>query len=623
MAGTDFSHLTTDELIKGINALDLPDYIRSKAYGIDVRETLAQMTEMTIQLGVNMGLSPDDAVKWARKLQESVSQSDFDSWVATLLDGGPSIFMNTLSELQTTYPNGAAGVALVRETDPAKIYVWNGTTWEDFGAYQGIEVKDGSITTSKLADSSVDRKKTSYYRLVDEKVDLTALGLESGGYYGSTAGSWVSSNEYATLSIQTSPGALFRREGAYSAAGSTATHVSFWDTNGAFISGTQSEDFVTPEDTNVAKLTIAHANISNGVANLYRVLATDVELTLVAENFDSSRSSNIIKRNNTDWYEVARNKVNFKVSGTITDGGYYGLDGAWSTGSGWSSIEIELNPSGVYDRENFSYSGASATFATFYDSEGNLVDATQDESFTVPDNAKLTRLAINTVKIPEAGLYEVRYVDPKLIVAAKNMTSNLRGLKWNALGDSITFGAGSSYSYVDIIENATGVIARNYGVSGTAISSVENASGVGMSVRYADMSDDADIITVFGGTNDMSLQVEIGTWESTSTETVYGATKSLVVGLYKKYPGKKIAFILPIPRWTVNGEHAHGLENYVDAIKDVCDRYSVPTLDLYRNSGLMPGVPEFQSVTMPDLTHPNETGHGIIATKIQRFLESL
>ena len=69
MAGTDFSHLTNDELIKGIKALDLPDYIRSKAYGIDVRETLAQMTEMTIQLGVNMGLSPDGALEMVKKIQ--------------------------------------------------------------------------------------------------------------------------------------------------------------------------------------------------------------------------------------------------------------------------------------------------------------------------------------------------------------------------------------------------------------------------------------------------------------------------------------------------------------------------------------------------------------------------
>ena len=181
MAGTDFSHLTSDELIKGIKALDLPDYIRSKAYGIDVRETLAQMTEMTIQLGVNMGLSPDEALKWARKLQETVSQSEFDSWVATLLDGGPSIFMNTLTELQTTYPNGAVGVALVRETDPAKIYVWNGSAWEDFGDYQGIEVKDRTVTSDKIALGAVTPSETSFLETGVNLFDGTYIEAFLGG----------------------------------------------------------------------------------------------------------------------------------------------------------------------------------------------------------------------------------------------------------------------------------------------------------------------------------------------------------------------------------------------------------------------------------------------------------
>ena len=159
MAGTDFTRLTKDELINGIKATKLPDYFRTKYHGGDVRETFAQLSELTIQLGVNMGLSPEETLKWSRKLQETVSQSEFDSWVSTLLDGGPSIFMNTLNELRTTYPNGAAGVALVRETDPAKIYVWNGSAWEDFGDYQGIALKDGSITTAKLSDGAVTLSK--------------------------------------------------------------------------------------------------------------------------------------------------------------------------------------------------------------------------------------------------------------------------------------------------------------------------------------------------------------------------------------------------------------------------------------------------------------------------------
>lgn len=157
----DLTHLTDDEKINGIRATNVPKHIRDKVHGQDVRETLAQLAEMIIQLGVNLSLDPDQTLDWARKLQQALPQSEFDSWVATLLDGGPSIFMNTLNELKTTYPNGAAGVALVRETDPAKIYVWNGSTWENFGDYQGIEIKDKSVTEEKIAEGAVTDSKIS------------------------------------------------------------------------------------------------------------------------------------------------------------------------------------------------------------------------------------------------------------------------------------------------------------------------------------------------------------------------------------------------------------------------------------------------------------------------------
>ena len=242
LAGTDFSHLTDDELIKGIKALDLPDYIRSKAYGIDVRETLAQMTEMTIQLGVNMGLSPDDALKWARKLQETVSQSEFDSWVATLLDGGPSIFMNTLSELQSTYPNGAAGVALVRETDPAKIYVWSGTAWEDFGNYQGVEVKDDSISFTKIKTNTVDLNILDNALLSAEKVELFEPSTVSSGFGISTStGDLVASTQLKTTAyIPIAKGAIidfkvFYDRNGFTYGSANAEKIAFYDSNLKFI----------------------------------------------------------------------------------------------------------------------------------------------------------------------------------------------------------------------------------------------------------------------------------------------------------------------------------------------------------------------------------------------------
>lgn len=79
-----------------------------------------------------------------------MSQTEFDSWVATLLDGGPSIFMDSLAMLQSTYPTGASGVALVRETDPAKLYAWNNGTWEFITTYVPGEIRDDSVTKPKL-----------------------------------------------------------------------------------------------------------------------------------------------------------------------------------------------------------------------------------------------------------------------------------------------------------------------------------------------------------------------------------------------------------------------------------------------------------------------------------------
>ena len=284
MAGTDFSHLTNDELIKGIQALKLPDYIRSKAYGVDVRETLAQMTEMTIQLGVNLGLDPDEALEWARKLQESVSQSEFDSWVATLLDGGPSIFMNTLNELQTTYPNGAAGVALVRETDPAKIYVWNGTAWEDFGDYQGIEVADDSITSSKIAPNSVSSYNTDFMEdNVVGRFNMVDGSILADGTFGAGSGSNFTRSENK-IPIETNTNYMIETRS------DLAFKIYGYDVNGAFVSGQhfsdkRSGDIINFKNPAVKSVMITTSTDANGVPSTQ----ISPNMHVVLKNYDKKQ----------------------------------------------------------------------------------------------------------------------------------------------------------------------------------------------------------------------------------------------------------------------------------------------------------------------------------------------
>ena len=93
LAGTDFSHLTNDELIKGIKALNIPDYIRTKSYGVDMRETLAQMTEMLMQLAYNQGMDPQQTKEWVSQLNNKivkgqVTMSDLTQEVKEALTGG-------------------------------------------------------------------------------------------------------------------------------------------------------------------------------------------------------------------------------------------------------------------------------------------------------------------------------------------------------------------------------------------------------------------------------------------------------------------------------------------------------------------------------------------------------
>ena len=126
---------------------DMKDEIAS--YQIDVDEIIAGYEESISKLQALETDYEPQLTSLTSRLKQTVTHTELDAQLATLLDGGPSIFMNTLAELQTTYPNGSAGVALVRETDPAKIYVWDDGAWQDFGDYQGIELKDGAVTPQK------------------------------------------------------------------------------------------------------------------------------------------------------------------------------------------------------------------------------------------------------------------------------------------------------------------------------------------------------------------------------------------------------------------------------------------------------------------------------------------
>ena len=71
---------------------------------------------------------------------------------------------------------------------------------------------------------------------------------------------------------------------------------------------------------------------------------------------------------------------------------------------------------------------------------------------------------------------------------------------------------------------------------------------------------------------------------------------------------------------------------YVALLQEICNKNSIPFLDLFHNSGLRPWIKAVRdelynqdAQTNDDFhgTHPNSKGHELLASKIRVFLQTL
>ena len=145
--------------------------------------------------------------------------------------------------------------------------------------------------------------------------------------------------------------------------------------------------------------------------------------------------------------------------------------------------------------------------------------------------------------------------------------------------------------------------------------------------RFSAMDDDADVIVVFGGTNDYGHgDAPFGTFSDRTPDTFCGAVHCLFRGLIEKYPTKPIVVITPLHRendTVPNALHGKTLKDYVDVIREGAEMYSLPVLDLFASFGVCPNIPAQKAAYCPDGLHPNDAGNRKIAEKLKTFLEAL
>ncbi len=212
----------------------------------------------------------------------------------------------------------------------------------------------------------------------------------------------------------------------------------------------------------------------------------------------------------------------------------------------------------------------------------------------------------------------------------------------NVLGDSIAEGIGASgkeKSFPSVLAKLTGAQVNNYGVSCSRITDiVSDVSNPGSFVdRMYQMDKAADLIIVFGGTNDFWYgDCPIGKRTDTSPNTFYGALNTMITYLQNTYPNADIVFLTPYQQ-SKDADETHSykrstygnfgtgtLSEYRTAMLDRCQFYGVPVLDLYADYELNT-VDNRDALArygqyLCDGVHLNDAGYNFLARKIYQFI---
>ena len=211
--------------------------------------------------------------------------------------------------------------------------------------------------------------------------------------------------------------------------------------------------------------------------------------------------------------------------------------------------------------------------------------------------------------------------------------NKLYGKSLFVVGDSVAFGFGSGgKSYADIIAEKNKMSMKKVAVSGTTFAKRDGLTN-SILEQVQTMDKMYDYVLIEGGFNDYFQKnkgVAIGTMpknmnSSRDDKTTYGALDSICLWLKQKYPSSKLLFIVPHKIMTSTGVLDDGFYPYLQAIRDVCEKYSISYADIALKGGCTPFYKEFRDTYFSgDGIHPNLDGYeSFYVPRIEAEMETL
>lgn len=261
---------------------------------------------------------------------------------------------------------------------------------------------------------------------------------------------------------------------------------------------------------------------------------------------------------------------------------------------------------------------------------GGTLTEIVDSPVTVPNNTAYVVVARNTNTLNRIS---VKWKDGKQLV------KRFSGKKWVVVGDSLTEeNSTTTKHYFDYVAEDTGIEIVNMGVSGTGYMRGKTTSQA-FYQRISSIETDADVVTIFGSFNDLnypalgfnSMEEALGNYDDDTDATISGCINLTIKNLQTAIPLVRLGIVAPCP-WASTRPFENNALMYVDRLKKIAEYHSIPFLDLWRGSNLRPWDADFRALAYtkdtgqdgnPVGTHPDETGHSILAPKFEAFLDEL
>ncbi len=306
--------------------------------------------------------------------------------------------------------------------------------------------------------------------------------------------------------------------------------------------------------------------------------------------------------------------------------GYLNADGSLAVSAGyWTSDFIPV-------KSGLPYLAKTARKLNVYDSNKAVtqaVDNTGSTDYTITPSADgFLRVSfavanLDTMQVEQGTVatgtepFYYKFMYEK----AESLADNpLTGKTILNLGDSIAYGANSAgVAYADKIATKNGMSVYDYSLSGATmanVSATHPAQGC-IQTKLADFMSanptvKPDFILLEGGINDV-LYSPLGTITSNYTATLTltefcGGLESVLKTLKTNYPDSKLIFV-----WVhhMNSRDAAMQKSFHDTAIEILNKWSVKTVDMYKEGGLNTRIDIMRTTYTDTGTHPTDEAYDL------------